>query len=147
LSYKPKILKNIFLSRMQFFILKWLPATSFFMFFLFCSKKVYFLPKTRLFLDLTGFLRQVTLISSSTCKEKNLMNPIEVTLTINQKNQTFVIDREQIQELFENNDLKASKQKLNQLLGLLTESDNLIESLEETIVEHLDEIISEEWGE
>jgi diketogulonate reductase-like aldo/keto reductase len=60
----------------------------------------------------------------------------------------FEFEEERIQDLFEANDIKFSKAKMNKLKKLFDEVYYDIQSaMEETLETHLDELIVEEWGE
>ena len=59
-----------------------------------------------------------------------------------------VIDDENIQDIFENVEVKFSKAKLKKLKELAEDGlEDLQERLEETLSEFLEEVIQEEWGE
>jgi hypothetical protein len=59
-----------------------------------------------------------------------------------------ILEMEQIEEAFEDQEVKFSKAKVNKLKKLLVEMEpDLKERLEEAFLEFIGEVISEEWGE
>jgi hypothetical protein len=61
---------------------------------------------------------------------------------------TVILEDEQLQDLFDNNEVKFSKAKLKRLKEIVDEVETDIqERLEETFSEFIDELIQEEYGE
>lgn len=59
---------------------------------------------------------------------------------------TFELDEEQLQDLFERNDIKFNKNRVNKLKKLMEEVfPDIQEALEEELENQLGEIITEEW--
>jgi anti-sigma28 factor (negative regulator of flagellin synthesis) len=60
----------------------------------------------------------------------------------------MVFDEERLQEMFENQDVKFSKAKVNRLKKIIEECQyELDEILEDALEEFLNDSIQEEWGE
>jgi hypothetical protein len=58
------------------------------------------------------------------------------------------LEQEQIEELFENAEVKFSKKKLKELKDNIANADmDIKERLEEAFAEIIEEMISDEWGE
>lgn len=61
---------------------------------------------------------------------------------------TIVLEDEQVEEAFENAEVKVSKAKMKKLKELVANQDlDIKEALEERFAEFLEDIINEEWGE
>ena len=61
---------------------------------------------------------------------------------------TVILEDEQLQDLFDNNEVKFSKAKLKRLKEIVDEVETDIqERLEETFSEFIDELIQDEYGE
>jgi len=79
--------------------------------------------------------------------KNELSNEIKIEVSVGKKQVIVVIEDEQLQDLFESNDIKPSKNKIKELKELLVTSNGVEELLEQSLMEVIEELIVEEWGE